>query len=85
MVESTCIPFLMPSMTETFAAKVMITTMRILFPMFIFTSSSRRCANLRMFSTPRPREVHTPKVVVTMDAASMRSPRGEYTRLPRRG
>ena len=63
--------------------QVMTTTMKILFRCS-FTSSSRRCANLRMFSTPRPREVHTPKVVVTMDGVD-ESPRGEYTRLPRRG
>ena len=85
IVESTCMPFFRPRTTENMAMKVMTTTVATCESMSFSTSELRRLAKRTIAATPSPSEVHTPKVVVAIAAASMMSPMGEYTRFPRSG
>ena len=69
----------------TVANTVMTQTSQIWFSAVFSNEPSSFPSPAAMASTPKPSEVHTPKVVHAMDSASMKSPSGEYTKCPRSG
>ena len=85
MVDRIWMPFFIPRMTETLATSVMTTMVQVCSVTPVSMPELRRLPNWVIASTPRPSEVHTPKVVHAMAMASMQSPRGEKMRLPRSG
>ena len=78
-------PFFRPRMTDKLATSVMTTMVQVLASTSVSMSELRRLPNAVIASTPRPSEVHTPKVVHAMVTASIQSPMGEKMRLPRSG
>ena len=74
-----------PREMETVANTVMTHTSAIWLSTVFSNDPSSFPKPAAMASTPKPKLVHTPKVVHAMDSASMKSPKGEYTKWPKSG